>query len=1260
MRKLKVVVVLTVVMMLLVQSVAFAAMPEGTVVIGNKAYDLNYANSPANRAEIMAVLSNAETVYVKTFDGEWVENDGTPVSSSVIPAASYKSTEGTAEYASQDKDATPVPTATNTPAPTATPEATATVAPTATPEPTATNTPAPTATDAPTATPTETPAPTPTPDVVAPVITTSAASVDVTAVGQKVTFTVVDANIVLSGIVVKQGTATLTVTKEAAADTYSVTLADVQGANQTLTVDATDISGNAATQKSVTLVDKTKPTITSAVALNNKTIVITYSEKVTAATALTAANYTLYNENSGLATPLQAGAAGGANAIQAVIAFTDTTEKTVKISILGVGTAATGYPMGGLSNASYRMYVSSIVDVATAPNTIIGQSNTQFSGTLTPDSTGPNLVTSAFNSATGAVTLTFDKAVSAAVPASDKIYFKLGANTVLLKNPADYTGIAYGTQVTFTVNTTAVTGTLAAVNALGSNPQLVLEAGAFTDGTNTSTAITVTPTITTAPVLLSVQYSEVTNTITYNFSKIIDVSKILTTTGKFEYDVDGFGVGGGLVSFGTPTIVNTDDSTALQLKLSDTVAKAFELAMRAEGDSTVAIDLVATTVTDLDNQTNNANTSVVNIVKGTGYVQDTTAAALSAVTYYQSTKTLVLGFSDLMANNIADITSANVKIYKDDNATAGLDTTPGTGDTLIATFADTNAGVGGGQVIGQADMYKADGTGAETLNVEANTLYFKDVAGAERIDAVIDAAIGAGKDVYVVLDANAFKDAQGNQTAAATLKATLINDNSISNANTQAASGFTSVKAVTISFKDGTPSAVPMDSTTVTNIANWNIYVTSNPLNKPGITKIIKISDDTYQMILASSAVASTAYTITATDSVKTTAAKSGLLTLSLTSSAAGAGAVTWGVSPVTTDVDNSTTLTAGDKISLTFSDEVVLNGLTISDIAVNNSHTLGNSTLAELSADMKTLTIVLGSSSTLAIGDTLTLSTASKIKDLEGADMTAVASTAIVPPASAVAPAMTSAVYTDVNANGIEDSGDKMVLTFNQTLVEDSGNPISGLANTDFQTTANATLAAFTAVKTAANQITLTFTAAPDFNATAGTQTYAALGTDVVQLDYATTAVPEIRNGWAMSILAAGGRAIDNSDVDVTSSDATAPVVTSIGYKAGVLTITFSEAVNDSIKTTGDSLAAALFADLNVVVGTGDLGALSAGGDAALSSDKKSVTINLDASETIDQYTQIIISAGVFGTAADHIVDATGLTAVRANATAITVVMLP
>ncbi|MBZ9685506.1 GDSL-type esterase/lipase family protein [Clostridium estertheticum] len=84
---------------------AFASMPNGTVIMGNKAFDLNYANNTANIKEISNAIAAGGELYVKDFSGKWINNvSGQTVDANVIPAVVYKNSVGVINYDAADID----------------------------------------------------------------------------------------------------------------------------------------------------------------------------------------------------------------------------------------------------------------------------------------------------------------------------------------------------------------------------------------------------------------------------------------------------------------------------------------------------------------------------------------------------------------------------------------------------------------------------------------------------------------------------------------------------------------------------------------------------------------------------------------------------------------------------------------------------------------------------------------------------------------------------------------------------------------------------------------------------------------------------------------------------------------------------------------------------------------------------------------------------------------------------------------------------
>lgn len=83
---------------------ALAKVPNGTVVIGTKAYSLNYANNEKNLDEIRLEIISGKKIYIKGLDGQWYDTSiMKEVSKDVIPMLTYKDANGKImEYASKD------------------------------------------------------------------------------------------------------------------------------------------------------------------------------------------------------------------------------------------------------------------------------------------------------------------------------------------------------------------------------------------------------------------------------------------------------------------------------------------------------------------------------------------------------------------------------------------------------------------------------------------------------------------------------------------------------------------------------------------------------------------------------------------------------------------------------------------------------------------------------------------------------------------------------------------------------------------------------------------------------------------------------------------------------------------------------------------------------------------------------------------------------------------------------------------------------
>lgn len=1080
-------------------------------------------------------------------------------------------------------------------------------------------------------------------EVIAPVITATA-SVNVTANAQAYTFTVADeangSGVDDTSLVVKQGTTTLVATALATpANTYQVNLNEVKGANQTLTIDVKDKAGNSAATASVALVDKVKPVITNVQALNNKTIVVTYSEPVSNAALTMLSQYAIYNKTNGATNNLIDAAPAGSANIQALATFANLDKTQIKINLVALGTAVLGYPQNGFANGGYILYGTGVVDTATVANTIVAASPFEFTGTLTPDTAAPVLLSASFNSASGTATFVFDKATTGVAPADDKVSFTNGTTSVLLK-ATDYDGAGTSTVIagTSTVTFGVEAATLASINALGAAPQIVLAAGAFTDGTNATAAATSTPTITTGPVLTSVTYDENTNTVVYKFSKTINVTAITTFANKFK-------LGGVFIDANSPaTFATTANGTDLTFVLSNADAQAIEALLRG-GTLTASVVAAAVSDTAATPTANVAASSSATLVAGTTYTKDTTAPTLTSSKYNADTKVLELTFNEAVRNTIGDFVGASVELYKDDNGVAGLQTAVVSGvaaDTKIATFADTDlaTAVNNHAIIQTGLVTDATGAPAVAATKESATIYVKDSdGGVEKLDGSIDTALAVPKDVYVNILAGGVKDANTNVTTdVQTAKVTNVAVSNTTALTAATAIANVSLGEITVTFANAGGS-VAMDTVTATNPANYDLYLVANPLNKVSIKNIEMTTNNTVARIFFNTPIAAGNYAL------KTSGLKTGtnvasnidgtILPAELWTAAANGTVLDATQTLTLTDKDASGTVSAGDEVKVIFSEAVKLPaGLLISDITADNSHTLGNSTFA-LASDNRSFTLTLGSTSTLAVGDKLTFPVT--VKDLENVALAAGAAqtTNAMTVTGNVAPKILSALYADTNADGVVSTGDVLTIKFDKNVQIATGKTAADLINDIVEGGTS-----FTAGSLAVDTLTLTV----------GTAAFA-VG-DSVDVN-GTPANVDVVNSW--------GTAATTTAKAIVKSDVTAPTVTGFGYNTATraLTVTFNESVH-LIDAGAPALAKVIAAKFTVTGGTLGTQASITGG--TLSADKKSFSFILHTDAALDQFATITVSAGAFTDAGvtNVIEDASGNDAVRGQGTAYALTVTP
>ncbi|MCM1990219.1 Ig-like domain-containing protein [Oceanirhabdus seepicola] len=95
MRRFRGITIFTLIMFLISNFSVFAEMPNNTVVIGDKAYDLNYVKREENYSEVLKTMQKSPEIFVKSESGQWYENNTTSkISNESIPKVTYKDVNG--------------------------------------------------------------------------------------------------------------------------------------------------------------------------------------------------------------------------------------------------------------------------------------------------------------------------------------------------------------------------------------------------------------------------------------------------------------------------------------------------------------------------------------------------------------------------------------------------------------------------------------------------------------------------------------------------------------------------------------------------------------------------------------------------------------------------------------------------------------------------------------------------------------------------------------------------------------------------------------------------------------------------------------------------------------------------------------------------------------------------------------------------------------------------------------------------------------
>jgi hypothetical protein len=976
-------------------------------------------------------------------------------------------------------------------------------------------------------------------DLTAPVITVAAATVDVTADQQKLTFTVEDANVTAEDIAVAQAGQTLAVTAEEAANTYSVLLNEVQGANQTLTIDVTDKAGNAAEQVSVTLVDKKAPEIVSVENVNGNQLVVVFSEAVDENNAETISNYVLRNVTTG--EQLTLGSSGNAD-----YAVLQADGKTVLITLSTATTDTLGVEdMGTLDAVQYRLFVNPVTSaVATRVKDTVGNyvavnSYKDFTGGIGADTQAPVLVSASLDldaGTNGKLTLTANETVQASDAYVDQSKISIGGISL-----ATATVSSTGSSESIVLDLTAeLKSQVAALEDLTVNVQ----AGAFKDlAGNDNAAGSVVATSAVYVRLLSATYDELANQLTLVFDRAIDVSAFTNFAGVTLKGA----ANKTLANLGAVLKTITSSDTLVFEATADEAISEFE--GTGDAPASPAIDITSGVFTGIDGKAN------ARVTDGAlTYVNDDVKPYIVSASYDEETNLLHLVFNEKV--------SMNVDNFNEDND--------------VQFFADGNDQTEVADLTGVSNFYK-DAAKSEDY---ANT-------GDYASEVWIGVPDSAATSIEGIADKTSLKLRLGNSGV---LVDTNGNGNDAGTAETQVAVSYTSsatsaLASAIVASKTGTDLKLlkatfdsNMNAASVENTANWQLYLKANPANQVAITKVDLLADGKTAYLWTATALTVDATYVLKATGIQDTFGNSFTESAEIRATGATAAAVTLETGDIRIkDVDGSGSLTAGDTITLVFKEPVVIDvaELSAGDFVKDNADSpvdyLPNATFAA-GANSNELVITLGAD-TNPVGKQIALARGQDaITAASGQNVATGELRTILPPVGVEPPTLQSVKYADSNNSGAIDEGDQLVLTFDVDVVASDGdfneNSIGVSDNTDATTESialqdGAVVSGKTVtVRLASGGIIVGGSQAVNLN-------------DVASLKVTLTSA-DLANKWGQA-----AKDIDfSNNIAITSDDTTGPALTAARFVANALDLNGDGDTQDTNETNTNGYVVLTFSE--------------------------------------------------------------------------------
>lgn len=500
---------------------------------------------------------------------------------------------------------------------------------------------------------------------------------------------------------------------------FRLTIASLTGKQGTLSVNGKEA---AVSTGKVYAFDYKTPEVNSVVAKGNRAIEVTFSEKMDA-TTVNGTNIVVSKDGTPIAVP---------SVTKAVLDSTG----TIATLTLGNDITVADYKVTFGTDSPQANLVKDV-----ASNAIYGGTEVNFKPTaeqlLSKDA--PVLTAATYNSGTGKLGLTFNKAITDTLLDVSKIKVN---DVALTAADVDVDTNANDNVLTIQLSTASKT----AVNALEGALTITAQAGAYGVKIGTENVLTAGESLAitkeTPPVLSSVAYNQETNILTLGFDQAVKldtanvvkagISDAQAVQVKRDNAVDEQGKS------------ITDFTNAQSTWLFDLSKTANNVAATLEGYNPTSETLKAFIAADaVKNAANVKNiTGQDTYVKGIAgtYTADVTKPYLVSAEYNNFLNQLKLTFNEKIDATIGQFVKANIKIFSDATTpasaiadltnvtTQGVDVLEAAGTSKTLTFVLKNNGGGNGDLSGVAGAIEPAYASGKNMKVVLGAATVKDEA----------------------------------------------------------------------------------------------------------------------------------------------------------------------------------------------------------------------------------------------------------------------------------------------------------------------------------------------------------------------------------------------------------------------------------------------------------------------------------------------------------------------------------------------------